>query len=152
MAGAKLILSLLGSAVVGAGITTAIFVGTGNYHPLPEETATPTAVKPKPTPSPSATVSILVNGGSASTAEQDVIVRVARAFAVASGSAETVELNVLKNDGTFARVAGPASAAGVGTTMILKKANGYWLVVFDGQGAPPAETVTRFAIPTSITQ
>jgi hypothetical protein len=152
MVGAKLILSLLGSAIVGAGITTAIFVGTGNYHSLPEETATPMAVKPKPTPSPSATVSVLVNGGSATAAEQDVILRVARAYAVASGSAENVELNVVKNDGTFARVTGPGSAAGTGMTMILKKASGYWLVVFEGQGSPTAETTTRFAIPAAIVQ
>lgn len=152
MAGAKLILSLLGSAVAGAGITTAIFVGTGNYHPLPEESATPTAVKPKPTPSPSATVSVLVSGGAASAAEQDVILRVARAYAVAAGSPESVELNVVKNDGTFARVAGAGNASAPGATMVLKKANGYWLVVFDGQGLPSAEIVTRFAIPASILQ
>lgn len=69
-----------------------------------------------------------------------------------AGSSETHSIGQIKVNGIFATalVSSKGTEGGGGFGVILKKANGAWVVIHDGQNGPDKDTASRFGIPASL--
>lgn len=153
---ARYVISMVVAAMLGGGVTAGAFVATDRYHaPTPEPLV---EVQPTLTPTPTPTSSSALTIGNtavgqlpSAAAEQEVILRVSRAYAAAgspTGDITQLTFKLAKAEGNFANVTVTSSTGSV--HQYLKKANGYWLVVFEGSATPSADVIATFGIPASI--